>query len=69
MWLNDFPLLHEALIAGDISRSHVAELKAIDNHRTHHLLVRDQHILIEAAREVVWTDWKNVVAYWLNDED
>jgi len=69
LWLNDFPLLHEALMAGDLFRSHVAELKAIDTHRTHHLLVRDQAMLIEAAREVVWTDWKNVVAYWLNAAD
>ena len=48
--LNDFPLLHEALMAGDLSRSHVAELKAIDTHRTHHLLVRDQAMLIEVPR-------------------
>ena len=69
MWLNDFPLLHEALIAGQISRSHVIELKGIDNGRVHHLMVRDQNMLIQAAREVVWTDWKDVVAYWLNAAD
>ena len=69
MWLNDFPLLHEALIAGHVSRSHVMELKSIDSPRVHHLLVRDQNMLIEAAREVVWTDWTKVVAYWLNAAD
>ena len=69
IWLNDFPLLHEALIAGHISRSHVMELKSIDSPRVHHLLVRDQNMLIEAAREVVWTDWTKVVAYWLNAAD
>ena len=69
MWLNEFPQLHEALIAGHISRSHVIELKGIDNPRVHHLLVRDQNMLIEAAREVVWTDWTKVVAYWLNAAD
>ena len=69
LWLNDFPLLHEALIAGHISRSHVMELKSVDSPRVHHLLVRDQNMLIEAACEVVWTDWTNVVAYWLNAAD
>ena len=69
MWLNDFPLLHEALIAGHVSRSHVMELKSIDSPRVHHLLVRDQNMLIEAAREVVWTDWTKIVAYWLNAAD
>ena len=55
MWLNDFPLIHEALKAGDISRSHVMELKGIDNPRVHHLMVRDQNMLVKAAQEVVWT--------------
>lgn len=31
LWLSRFPAIHDALIAGSISRSHVAELKAIDN--------------------------------------
>ena len=44
MWLNDFPLLHEALIAGHISRSHVMELKSVDSPRVHHLMVRDQQM-------------------------
>ena len=69
LWLSRFPAIHDALIAGSISRSHVAELKAIDNPRTHHLLVRDQQMLVDAAREVVWTDWKGIVAYWLNAAD
>ena len=69
LWLNEFPAFHDALTAGHLSRSHVAELKAIDNHRTHHLLVRDQQMLVDAAREIVWTDWKNVVAYWLSAAD
>ena len=69
MWLNDFPLLHEALIAGHISRSHVMELKSVDSPRVHHLMVRDQQMLIKAACEVVWTDWTKIVAYWLNAAD
>ena len=45
------------------------ELKSVDSPRVHHLLVRDQNMLIQAACEVVWTDWTNVVAYWLNAAD
>ena len=69
IWLNDFPLLHSALVDGELSRSHLIELKKIDNVRVHHLMVRDQNMLIDAARRIVWTDWVKVVAYWLNAAD
>ena len=69
LWLNDLPDVHQAMIAGVISRAHAAELKAIDNVRVHPLLVRDQQMLIDAADQFEWTDWKNVVAYWLNAAD
>jgi len=69
LWLNDFPELHAALIAGQISRAHIAELKSIDSHRVHHLMQRDQNRRIKAAVEVVWTDWVKVLGYWLNAAD
>ena len=69
IWLNDFPQLHTALTAGDISLAHITELKKIDSHRVHHLLIRDQQMLADAALEFVWTDWVGVVAYWLNAAD
>ena len=69
LWLNDLPEVHQAMIDGVISRAHAAELKAIDNVRVHPLLVRDQQMLIDAADQFEWTDWKNVVAYWLNAAD
>ena len=66
LWLNDFPELHMALTAGNLSRAHCAELKSIDSHKIHPLMVRDQQMLIEAASLLEWTDWMGVVAYWLN---
>ena len=69
LWLNDLSDIHQALIAGTISRAHAAELKAIDNVRVHHLLVRDQQMLIDAADQFEWIDWKKVVGYWLNAAD
>lgn len=69
LWLADLGVVHDALIAGVISRAHAAELKSIDNNRVHHLLVRDQQMLVDAADQFEWTDWKNVVAYWLNAAD
>ena len=37
--------------------------------RVHHLLVRDQQMLIDAADQFEWIDWKKVVGYWLNAAD
>ncbi|MFT7476081.1 MAG: hypothetical protein ACI81L_003029 [Verrucomicrobiales bacterium] len=69
IWLNDLPLLHGALTGGVLSRSHVAELKTIDSHRTHAFMIRDQNLLVEAAHNFEWTEWKQIVAYWLNAAD
>ncbi len=66
LWLSDLPELHAALIAGSLARPHVAELKSIDSSLVHPFLVRDQAMLIEAAECLGWTDWMQVVAYWLN---
>lgn len=69
LWLNDFGEFHQALSGGVLSRSHVTELKSIDNQRIHHLLIRDQHMLIDAAECFAWAEWKQVVAYWINAAD
>jgi hypothetical protein len=69
IWLNDLPQLHSALTRGVLSRSHVTELKAIDSHRVHTFMIRDQNLLVEAAHNFAWTEWKQIVAYWLNAAD
>jgi hypothetical protein len=69
MWLNDFTLFHGAMVDGFFGRSHVLELKALDNVRIHSLLLRDQQMLVDAADKFAWPEWKQIVAYWLNAAD
>ncbi len=69
MWLRDFPEVGAALTAGTLSRAHVEALRDVDNARTNHFLIRDQQMLIDAAAEFVWTDWVNLITYWLNAAD
>ena len=69
MWLNDFDQFHTGMLEGVLSRSHLNELRDIDNPRTRHLLVRDQAMFIDAAQDFAWNEWKQVVAYWLNAAD
>lgn len=69
LWLNDFPTLHTGLLTGALSWSHLSALKEIDTARTHRFLVRDQQMLVDAAQDFVWTDWKQIVATWLNAAD
>jgi len=69
LWLKDFPVLQQALVQGVLCRSHVLELKDIDNPMIHPLLQRDQQMLVDSAREFDWTEWKQIVAYWINAAD
>ncbi|MDW3176012.1 MAG: hypothetical protein R8J94_01360 [Acidimicrobiia bacterium] len=66
IWLRDFPMFHQAMVDGVLSRSHVVALKSIDSVKVHGLLVRDQQIFIDAAKDLLWPEWKGVVGYWLN---
>lgn len=66
VWLRDFPLFQKALVEGIFCRSHVLELKGVDDPMIHGLLQRDQQMLVDSAREFDWTEWKQIVAYWLN---
>ena len=69
VWLREFPVIHEALTDGVFTRSHVLALKEIDRPKIRAVLVRDQQLFIDAARDFVWPDWKGIVAYWLNAAD
>ncbi len=68
-WLIDFPVFAEAFAAGDLSERHMRELHKLDNHRVHHQLVDSQQILVAAARDCDFTDFVNVLIYWLNASD
>lgn len=69
IWLRNFPVLADALSAGAITRQHLNELKGIDNIRVHGLMVRDQHLFVEWATKLQWSDWGFAVGYWLNAAD
>jgi hypothetical protein len=69
IWLNNFPELHAAMLAGALTRPHLNELRNIDKPRTHMLLQRDETMLVEAAKDFDWVAWKKIVAYWLNAAD
>jgi len=69
LWLRDFPQLQQGLVDGVLCRSHVLELKGLDNPNIHGLLQRDQALLAQAADTFAWVAWKVIVAYWLNAAD
>lgn len=68
-WLTDYPLLAAAWAGGDITHAHLTELRRADNPRIHQLLIRDQHLHIDAARTLQFTDWLRHLAYWLLHAD
>ncbi len=68
-WLIDFPVFAEAFAAGELTERHVRELHELDNHRVHLQLIESQEMLVEAARDCDFSDFVNVLAYWLNAAD
>ena len=68
-WLIDFPLFAQAFADGVLTERHVRELHKLDNHRVHHQLLESQELLVAAARDCDFSDFINVLAYWLNAAD
>ncbi len=68
-WLADFSALAAAFNNGNLSRSHLEELRKLDSERSRHALVRDQQLLIDTAASCDFTDFKSAVAYWSNAAD
>lgn len=68
-WLVDFPMFAEAFAAGELTERHVRELHKLDNHRVHHQLIESQGMLVSAARDCDFSDFVNVMIYWLNAAD
>ena len=56
----------QAFAAGELTERHVRELHKLDNHRVHHQLVESQDLLVAAAKDCDFSDFVNVLAYWLN---
>ncbi len=68
-WLIDFPIFARGFAAGELSHRHVQELHKLDNHRVHHQLIESQDTLVAAARDCDFSDFVNVLIYWLNAAD
>ncbi len=68
-WLVEFPGFAHAFAGGVLTGRHVRELHKLDNHRVHHQLIESQEMLVNAARDCDFSDFVNVLAYWLNASD
>ena len=65
-WLREFPLFEDAAALGEMSSSHMDLIRRrLDGPRTHVLLQKDQQILVDAARDCSFADFKKVADYWL----
>jgi len=68
-WLLDFPVFAEAFADGVLTHRHVLELSKLDKPCVHHHLVESQEMLVNAAKECDFSDFVNVLIYWLNAAD
>jgi hypothetical protein len=69
LWLNKFPVFMQAALSGLLTDPHVRELRRCDNPRTHHLMHRDQQVLVDAATNLQFQDFLNALSYWLLNAD
>jgi hypothetical protein len=69
LWLHAFPEFAEAWCNGTLSEAHIRELKHLDGPRTRTSLIRGQHVHLEAARTLCFTDWLQTLSYWLLHAD
>ena len=70
-FLRDKPVLEQAVLDGRVSRDHVLHLNKGDNIRVAHAMVRDQHLFVEWADDLEWSEFGQAFSYWLmvNDQD
>ncbi len=68
-WLDDFPVLADAHLAGVMSRSHIKLLRKICNPRNELQLQEDQPNFVAHAETLDFKDFEKVVRYWLNASD
>ena len=71
VWVGQYAVLEEAMLAGLLSRQHVDLIRRIDNIRVFAALQRDQQLFIGFAHDLEWKSFRAAVAYWLlvNDPD
>ncbi len=68
-WLDDFPVFTDAHLAGVMSRSHIKLLRRICNPRNELQLQDDQPNFVTHAENLDFTEFEQVVRYWLNASD
>ena len=65
-WLREFPTFEGAAVLGEMSAAHLDLIRRrLDGPRTHVLLQKDQQILVDAARDCSFADFRKVADYWL----
>ena len=69
VWLRDFPLIAEAYAAGEITTAHVDKMRLNDKSRYHHLMMRDEQILLDSLRTCHFRDLATVFGEWLLGAD
>lgn len=70
-WLRSFPLFEQGFASGELSLSHLDKLKGLFSPRTYQAMLRDQQVLVDAARTCSFADFVKAAQYWLtlNDPD
>ena len=71
LWVSQFAVLEEAMLAGDLPRQHVDLLRRTDNIRVFAAMQRDQALFTEWVETLEWPAYKAALEYWLmvNDQD
>jgi len=70
-WLHQFPQLADAFGRGDITRSHLQELRHVyrDHPKLHRHMTGAQSYFIDAAAGMQWPQWVDSIGYWVNSLD
>ena len=68
-WLRDFPAVAEAFQRGEITSAHVEKMRLADDARFHHLMMRDEEMLLNSLRTCHFRDLDQVFNEWLLGAD
>ncbi len=69
VWLRDFPSIANAYRNGEITTAHVDKLRLLDEPRFHHVMQRDEEVLLDALRHCHFRDLDTVFNEWLLGAD
>ena len=65
LWLDTYPHFRAAWADGRLTEAHIRQHKTLDTPPTRLALIRDQHVHIDNAATLDFTDWLNTLSYWL----